>query len=1015
MARYLRENYNGQHIVRDAHEMTLTALDNSASMPVGKHYVTNRGGEEQYWSLLRPSIECMQVCKACLELKVGLHGDRDPGVSCVRRCNTCDELSLSNNAPSMCDRCSDAGVGTTHPLLRPCLRCAAQKLPCHFAHVMTLSLDGASCQFSLLMRLHREYPVAFGDAAVRRALAKTTLICPVADPTHLCNKFNTAKSNWVLLVGGCLTTHRLFRAMWDDEDDAIASRLHESSLTRRAMDHDDRMSPRDMRCCCAEDVIDVLRSILDVVAVTLLPDYVYNAENGKNDLVQPCGVAEHPAGGVFVCSATSASVHLVKLSTPCKAVLVGCSRDFKAPTGLVVAGNTLVCIDPGKPGMMAADLGPLLLQKKKSAWQTPAGSGVKLSGVCWSPVAVRGDAATLKVVATMSSAARGKQTTFWLVGTEGLVECTLSLAGSKPTCDAVLVWRSPVGVKLCHAVQKTTDDVWVTAEHNGAGAVFAVTRAAAAWTGEHMPFVGAGVPEKTLLSGIALPGGLCVVADEHNNCLHECRATGTGVLTLHAFSGQPRPSDAPPTDSMRDGVGSSAHYYRPGQLVSVGRSLLLADTGDNRLCLVTPVDGLTKSMAALQKLCVAFNVADSKGAPCELGLSRALVAEARHFLDEHHAAVVAARGSHLSTNCDGTTRSYNGQLKKGMDILGQLHGRLQCFFKYCGSADAYNTMDVRAVLELACENFFRGMMLKFKGSVPPTALAYNQVRRANIVELIKAVDSHCGFHYATTEKKSFHGTNKRACRFTAEQRSEMAVVGATLEASSDPAPAISNLTPRTRQIMTRAMRNWLGKPKMSSVRAARRAPAGTRTPAAMRCVKGAIDPVNITMSELLAEARASAAEEPTATTLPRRRTTESAALSVLFSAGDDVAVKADPADPANDGGALFYLMQLDHDLEGWEDETGVDFPDGATAQGRWYDNPVTANEYVLTGDTCTHCWSVLITVVDLVKDDSTQPAVYVLEEDQAEAILKALRQAPTATPAQEEEYEPFMGLPDGDR
>ena len=81
---------------------------------------------------------------------------------------------------------------------------------------------------------------------------------------------------------------------------------------------------------------------------------------------------------------------------------------------------------------------------------------------------------------------------------------------------------------------------------------------------------------------------------------------------------------------------------------------------------------------------------------------------------------------------------------------------------------------------------------------------------------------------------------------------------------------------------------------------------------------------------------------------------------------------------------------------------------------RRYDNPVMANEYTLTSDACTHCWSVLITVVDLVKDDSTQPAVYVLEEEQAEAILKALRQAPTATAAPVEEYEPLVGLADGD-
>jgi hypothetical protein len=169
-------------LVGCAQELVLCRADGNVRLSCATLYTTSSKEMHELESDLRPHLDALCVCLACLEM-CDTNSAVDASI-CSTRCKECDA------AEAVCPACIAIGYDTHEAHLRPCRACRTEGKHCDRVHILGFGMDNVATQFAW----QKERSVAF-DAGNELAL-------PFPDIGHLLtNARATAVREWVLFDG----------------------------------------------------------------------------------------------------------------------------------------------------------------------------------------------------------------------------------------------------------------------------------------------------------------------------------------------------------------------------------------------------------------------------------------------------------------------------------------------------------------------------------------------------------------------------------------------------------------------------------------------------------------------------------------------------------------------------------------------------------------------------------------------------------------------------------------------
>ena len=250
----------------------------------------------------------------------------------------------------------------------------------------------------------------------------------------------------------------------------------------------------------------------------------------------------------------------------------------------------------------------------------------------------------------------------------------------------------------------------------------------------------------TLLSTIASPlisspSGMCLTdkclfVSCWNHTILKISHIDTDVAVEHYSEKAYEPGN-------EDGVVSSARFYSPHGIASMGSTLFICDSGNRSIRLVTNADPLIKLSSYMSPYAQVFDIDHHRGA------ARFSFREAMSILDKLVEFLMAwgkqtrQRTSRTSTQGPDQVLSY--ATRRSIEMMHGSLTRLENFLSEVGAEDLLTQIRLSALVTLMVENFFSLMRL---GDPMPTQLEYGIRRTACVRELEKRMYSG-HFHYFT--------------------------------------------------------------------------------------------------------------------------------------------------------------------------------------------------------------------------------------------------------------------------
>ena len=176
------------HIITEALVSSVTALDNSCSLPCAVEYVAKKGktGEEMK-NRFDTTCKLLQVCEACRNMVPSIENTMSlEGINiCDSACNECFKEKV------VCEECKQHGQTSFFPSLRACKRCIEDGKKCVKAAVLIVTVDCEEGNKKAMSDILEELENGTRDPSL-------SLVIPIPDSVHVGKSLKAGFANWYL-------------------------------------------------------------------------------------------------------------------------------------------------------------------------------------------------------------------------------------------------------------------------------------------------------------------------------------------------------------------------------------------------------------------------------------------------------------------------------------------------------------------------------------------------------------------------------------------------------------------------------------------------------------------------------------------------------------------------------------------------------------------------------------------------------------------------------------------------
>ncbi|XP_028514449.1 uncharacterized protein LOC114574924 [Exaiptasia diaphana] len=327
-----------------AQEVFVTSLDDIVSQPVAVYYGTCQGGWQTVDELHSKLCKVIDACESCI---IGNEED-----DCNFKCQSCWEEK------SVCGNCSSLGLSEWHPATRPCLHCYNANKVCVRLVQLGWTSDCESKQKAFMERLALRYPETFQ--------------LPMPDPPHNIKSVRSAVFWYWLFLNNHLINVRMLLVIRRDSNPVISKPM-KKAVTLKALKNKDRMSvetaleifsPEVQRAIPAEDIV-----------ITIVPEvYTFWRQNRPGTVVGPLDVVVHQkTGTIFFTDRNANQIMMCNLHCPSMVTSVAGesrpgSRDgknslFHYPSGMCIYENLLFVCDSYNASIRVVDISRLVSRR----------------------------------------------------------------------------------------------------------------------------------------------------------------------------------------------------------------------------------------------------------------------------------------------------------------------------------------------------------------------------------------------------------------------------------------------------------------------------------------------------------------------------------------------------------------------------------------------------------------------------------------------------------------------------
>ena len=588
-------------------ELHATCLDDSVFAPVGVFYKDSRGGWKSVHEMHENINHVLDKCEQCLTT----------ATDCNYICETC------TSERRVCETCKNLGYREWHDMVRPCSRCLEEKKDCIRLCQLGWASDCESKQKAYMERMNELLPKhhqhAFPDAPHNIKSVRSGLFW-----------------YWVLL-DNFLVCLRLLLVLRKDANLEMRSKM-KTAVSLKALKNKDRM--------CVETAVEVLSPPVqeaipeERVVITIVPEiYTFWKQNLPGVVKCPVGVAvDEKSGIVFFSDISNPTVCKSDLHCPANVSSIagngkpgrnnGRSSSFTQPAGLCIFDNLIFLCDAGNSCIRIVDVSSITkrgyrrgkvdgnVHVEESTDQTGTDDEIPVPGkstVTYSLTLLNASESKLKRPVDICCGRvvpKCLPELFVADSEQGMIFVIQSLKRNSSMFQGIL---EPLDLHDLY-----TQFVRIAVEYK-ASCLFVGNACA-----ENPSILQIDVKSSCKGTIIRIfshpllgsPSGLCItgdnlfVTDSKYHCIHEVKVPEKNDAPAEAislFAGKNQVSGA------ADGIVSSSRFHSPHGISSFGLSLVVCDSGNNSVRMITSAAPLKRIGETFYPYCKLFNLDHYRG------------------------------------------------------------------------------------------------------------------------------------------------------------------------------------------------------------------------------------------------------------------------------------------------------------------------------------------------------------------------------------------------------------------
>ena len=321
-ASFVKENpqpspeFLSEHIITEALVYSITALDNSCSLPCAVEYVAKKGktGQEMK-NRFDTTCKLLQVCEACRSIKPSIENVMSSeGVNlCDSACRECFKEKV------VCEECKQNGQTSFYPSLRACKRCIEAGKRCVKVAVLILTVDCEEGNKKAMLDILEELKNGTRNPSL-------SLVIPIPDSVHVGKSLKAGFANWYLKLQNERGNLAILKTLRNKACPEVRKTIRKFLPQNDHVRNKDRQDPAAVIKLADEKLIDYLQK-LDFVSHTIIPETDHFTEYNRVGMYpHPISVAVGPFGNLLILSLNqetgTSNLYMAQLHNPVQKVEV---------------------------------------------------------------------------------------------------------------------------------------------------------------------------------------------------------------------------------------------------------------------------------------------------------------------------------------------------------------------------------------------------------------------------------------------------------------------------------------------------------------------------------------------------------------------------------------------------------------------------------------------------------------------------------------------------------------------
>ena len=294
-AQFVQENPNpspeflSEHIITEALVSSITALDNSCSLPCAVEYVGKKGktGEEMK-KRFDTTCKLLQICEECRDIAPS--NENILSSEAIDICDSTCEACIEGKA--VCGKCEQNGQTSFFPSLRACKRCIESRKRCVKAAILILTVDCEEGNKKAMSEILKELENGTRDPSL-------SLVIPIPDCVHVGKSLKAGFANWYLKLENERGNLAILKTLRNKASPEVRKTMRKFLPRNDHVRNKDRQDPAAVIRLTDEKLTEYLQK-LEFVSHTIIPEMDHFTEHNRVGMYpHPISTAVGPFGNLL--------------------------------------------------------------------------------------------------------------------------------------------------------------------------------------------------------------------------------------------------------------------------------------------------------------------------------------------------------------------------------------------------------------------------------------------------------------------------------------------------------------------------------------------------------------------------------------------------------------------------------------------------------------------------------------------------------------------------------------------